>query len=103
MRQILERLDDAVKSNLDERSISYLLQVFFLAAEKRHIAHEKEIEKLVDPLTQAKLGTSLHLSHSFSLTYPSPCSNHGLRTIIGEPHDGANVWPFWYGVVGIVH
>ena len=56
MKQILERLDDAVKNNLDDRSISHLLQMFFLATEKRHIAHEKEVEKLVDPLTQAKLG-----------------------------------------------
>lgn len=56
MKQILERLDDAVKNNLDDRTISYLLQIFFLATEKRHIAHEKEVDKLVDPLTQAKLG-----------------------------------------------
>lgn len=63
MKQILERLDDAVKNNLDDRSISYLLQIFFLATEKRHIAHEKEVDKLVDPLTQAKLG-KLTLRHS---------------------------------------
>jgi len=46
-----------VRNNLDDRAILYLLEIFFLATEKRHIAHEKEVDKLVDPLTQAKLAT----------------------------------------------
>jgi len=57
MKQILEKLDDAVKNNADDKSISYLLQLFFLAIEKRHTIANKEIDKLVNPLTQAKLAT----------------------------------------------
>jgi hypothetical protein len=57
MKQILEKLDDAVKTNADDKSISYLLQLFFLAIEKRHTVANKEIDKLVNPLTQAKLAT----------------------------------------------
>jgi hypothetical protein len=57
MKQILEKLDDAVKNNADDKSISYLLQLFFLAIEKRHTVANKEIDKLVNPLTQAKLAT----------------------------------------------
>lgn len=59
MKQILEKLDDAVKNNADDKSISYLLQLFFLAIEKRHTIANKEIDKLVNPLTQAKLGMFL--------------------------------------------
>lgn len=57
MKQILEKLDEAVKTNADDKSISYLLQLFFLAIEKRHSVANKEIDKLVNPLTQAKLAT----------------------------------------------
>jgi len=57
MKQILEKLDDAVKSNADDKSIMYLLQLFFLSMEKRHAVANKEIDKLVNPLTQAKLAT----------------------------------------------
>jgi len=57
MKQILEKLDDAVKNNADDKLLMYLLQLFFLAIEKRHIVANKEIDKLVNPLTQAKLAT----------------------------------------------
>jgi hypothetical protein len=65
MKQILEKLDDAVKNNADDKSISYLLQLFFLAIEKRHSVANKEIDKLVNPLTQAKLGvhSCCHINH----------------------------------------
>jgi len=57
MKQILEKLDDAVRNNADDKSLSYLLQLFFLSIEKRHSVANKEIDKLVNPLTQAKLAT----------------------------------------------
>lgn len=100
MKQILDRLDDAVKNNLDERSISYLLQIFFLATEKRHIAHEKEVDKLVDPLTQAKLGT-YHLL-SYALAYHT-FSYNGICAFARESNDCSNVWSLWFGMVGIIH
>jgi len=57
MKQILEKLDEAVKSNADDKSIQYYIQLYFLSLEKRHPMINKEIDKLVNPLTQAKLAT----------------------------------------------
>jgi len=57
LKQVLDRLGEAVKNNADDRNLSYLLQLFFLAIEKKNSLSEKEIEKLVNPLTQAKLAT----------------------------------------------
>jgi len=57
LRQIVEKLDAAVKSNADDSVLQYLLQLYYCSSEKRLIAAIKEFEKLVNPLTQAKLAT----------------------------------------------
>jgi len=57
LKQVLEKIREAVKNNADDRTLTYLLQLFFLTVEKKYTMGEKEIEKLVNPLTQAKLAT----------------------------------------------
>jgi len=57
LKQIVEKLDAAVKNNVDDTVLQYLLQVYYCSLEKRHIAMIKDFEKLVNPLTQAKLAT----------------------------------------------
>jgi len=57
MRQIVEKLDMAVKCNVDDQSLTILLRLYFHSAEKRHAVANKEIDKLINPLTQAKLAT----------------------------------------------
>lgn len=68
LKHIMTCIDDAIKRNADDNSISYLLQLFHLIVEKRHHIFEKEVEKLVNPFAQAKLAM---LGYAPVLEYPS--------------------------------
>lgn len=56
MRQIVGKLDEAIQNNADDKELTYLIKLYFQSAEKRHMISSKETDKLVNPLTQAKLG-----------------------------------------------
>jgi len=56
-KQIVEKLDEAIKNNADDQYIQYWIQLYFRLGEKRIALANKDIDKLVNPLTQAKLAT----------------------------------------------
>eukprot|EP01111_Echinosteliopsis_oligospora_P007508 TRINITY_DN2269_c0_g1_i1.p1 TRINITY_DN2269_c0_g1~~TRINITY_DN2269_c0_g1_i1.p1 ORF type:complete len:435 (-),score=94.23 TRINITY_DN2269_c0_g1_i1:41-1345(-) len=57
MRQIVTKLDEVIKSNADDRTITYLIQLFYSQLEQKFEMVSRDIEHLVSPLSQAKLAT----------------------------------------------
>jgi transposase-like protein len=88
MKQILSKLTQAVEKDMDDRTISYYLQLFFLALEKKMHAMENEIEKMVNPFTQAKLATLGYVSSSSTFSISSritgPSADGWWSTLIEE-------------------
>lgn len=79
LKHIIANIDEAIKRNADDNSISYLLQLFHLIVEKRHHVFEKEVEKLVNPFAQAKLAM---------LGYAPVLDNPSVSSISGPNADG---------------
>jgi hypothetical protein len=87
LKHVLDSMDEAIKKNADDNTISYLLQLFHLVVEKRQNVYEKEVEKLVNPFAQAKLAV---LGYAPVLEYPAvssliqPSAESWWNKFIGE-------------------
>jgi len=89
LRQVFDQLEEALRQG-DEKSLTYLLQIFSFTLERYSVVYEKEIEKLVNPSTQANLARMGYIAdacETFLVTEPETILGASFRwdSNLGRP------------------